>query len=106
MGDGHLPKGSVFLSTRLTPELEAEGFARELIRRAQQLRKEAGLQKNDRISLWIDAPELADAVKRFEKEIGERVGANSVTFGSVDSCDETSSTKIKGKHASLGLKKA
>jgi isoleucyl-tRNA synthetase len=103
---GTFPKGSVFLSTRLTPELEAEGFARELIRRAQQLRKEAGLQKNDRISLWIDAPELADAVKRFEKEIGERVGANSVTFGSVDSCDETSSTKIKGKHASLGLKKA
>lgn len=102
---GTFSKGSVFLKTTLSPDLEAEGFARELIRRAQQLRKQAGLQKNDRISLFIDAPELASSVKAFEEEMKQRVGADSLVFGTCDGCDETFEAKIKGKKATLGLKK-
>jgi isoleucyl-tRNA synthetase len=41
------------LDTGLTPELRAEGDARELARAIQDLRREAGLELDDRIELWI-----------------------------------------------------
>lgn len=60
--DGEL---SVELDTQLTPELEAEGEARELIREIQKLRKNAGLEVDDLVSVtapgwpegWQDAIE-------------------------------------------------
>lgn len=48
----------VVLDTELTPELEREGLARDLVRMIQQARKDAGLHVSDRIALWF---ELGDA---------------------------------------------
>ncbi len=50
----------VVLDTGLTPELRAEGDARELARAVQDLRREAGLELDDRIELWTGP--LPDAV--------------------------------------------
>ncbi|MEP6640185.1 MAG: DUF5915 domain-containing protein, partial [Chloroflexota bacterium] len=50
----------VVLDTELTPELIAEGDARELARAIQDLRREAGLALDDRIDLWVRS--LPDAV--------------------------------------------
>jgi len=47
---------SVKLDTKLTPELEAEGFARELARKVQAERKKAGLKKGDLITLKLYLP--------------------------------------------------
>jgi isoleucyl-tRNA synthetase len=44
----------VVIDTTLTPELRAEGDARELQRAIQDLRKDAGLELDDRIVLWVD----------------------------------------------------
>ncbi|HEX6242570.1 MAG TPA: class I tRNA ligase family protein, partial [Polyangiales bacterium] len=44
---------TVMLDTRITPELHAEGLARELVNRIQNLRKQAGLDVSQRIRLVL-----------------------------------------------------
>jgi len=46
----------VALDTQLTPELEAEGLAREVAHRLQGLRKTAGLEVSDRVVASIEGP--------------------------------------------------
>ena len=50
--------GKLRLDTKLTPQLLAEGFTREVIRRIQSLRKKAGLEKKDKIELLIAGKKL------------------------------------------------
>ena len=51
---GMLPRGGfVVLDTAVTPELAAEGLARDVVRAVQQARKDAGLDVSDRISLTL-----------------------------------------------------
>ncbi|MGK2881437.1 MAG: isoleucine--tRNA ligase [Mycobacterium sp.] len=54
-----LPDGSglVVLDGVVTPELEAEGWAKDRIRELQELRKSTGLEVSDRISVTMAVPE-------------------------------------------------
>lgn len=54
----------VVLDTTLDAELEAEGYARDLVRTIQDARKEAGLHIADRIALALEVP--ADRVGAVE----------------------------------------
>jgi isoleucyl-tRNA synthetase len=51
--------GFVLLDTRVTPELEAEGLARDVIRAVQQSRKDAELDVSDRIALTLGVDDAA-----------------------------------------------
>ncbi|HSF35491.1 MAG TPA: class I tRNA ligase family protein, partial [Nocardioides sp.] len=79
---GMLPRGGfVVLDTAVTPELEAEGAARDLVRAVQQARKDAGLQVSDRISLTVAGPGATLAAARtHEALIADETLATSVSY--------------------------
>lgn len=61
--------GFVVLDTAVTPELEAEGLARDVIRAVQQARKDAGLDVSDRIALVIHGDDAAVAAVSVHREL-------------------------------------
>jgi len=69
----------IVLDTELTPELEAEGYARDLIRSIQDKRKAEGLNVGDRIVLTLAVPaERVAAVESHRDLISGEVLATSV----------------------------
>jgi isoleucyl-tRNA synthetase len=79
---GVLPRGGfVVLDTAVTPELEAEGTARDLVRAVQQARKDAGLAVSDRIALTVSAPTATlDAARAHEALLAEETLATRVSY--------------------------
>jgi isoleucyl-tRNA synthetase len=70
---GLLPGGGfVVLDTAVTPELEAEGVARDLVRAVQQARRDAGLEVADRIGLTISADASAADAARTHADLIRR----------------------------------
>jgi len=63
----------VVLATEVSPELLAEGLARDLVRVIQDLRKELNCDFTDRIEIGIvsEAPELCSAIKQYRDYIAE-----------------------------------
>ncbi len=72
-------KGTEFdieLDTELTPELEAEGYAREISRNIQSFRKKLGLEKKDKIKLFISTDDKFKKIIEKQKEfIKERTNS-------------------------------
>ncbi len=76
-----LPSGGfVVLDTAVTPELAAEGLARDVVRAVQQARKDAGLEVTDRITLTLagDAAAVAAIQAHADLIAGETL-ATSLT---------------------------
>jgi isoleucyl-tRNA synthetase len=74
---------TVALDVTLTEELRQEGLARELVNRLQNLRKDSGLEVQDRISVHLAASapaELRAAVASFGDYIREEVQALRLDF--------------------------
>ena len=69
----------VVLDVHVSPELESEGQARDLVRLVQQARKDAGFEVTDRISLGLDLPsEMEQRLGSHMRWIAEQVLATSV----------------------------
>ena len=74
----------VVLDLTLTPELEAEGLARDFIRMVQDARKKADLKVSDRIALHYEAAGKAGAaIAAHENAIADQVLATAMTQGGV-----------------------
>lgn len=86
-----LPDGAglVVLDGTVTPELEAEGWAKDRIRELQDLRKSSGLEVSDRISVVIAVPpERQEWARTHAGLIAGEILATSFEFGEpVDGAD-------------------
>ena len=61
--------GFVVLNTEVTPELEAEGVARDIVRAIQQARKDAGLEVSDRIRTRVGADQATVDALEAHREL-------------------------------------
>jgi isoleucyl-tRNA synthetase len=76
-------KGSltVALDITITPELKAEGSARELVNRIQTIRKESGFELMDRITVTLNEnADLQPAFIQFKEYICREILADSLEF--------------------------
>jgi len=74
-------KGSLTLALdiTLTPELEAEGNAREFVNRIQKIRKDSGFELTDRIVVKVAAPNgMKDSLARFNTYICAEILADKL----------------------------
>ncbi|WP_254536524.1 isoleucine--tRNA ligase [Halomarina litorea] len=70
-------RGVVYVDTSLTEDIESEGYAREVIRRVQEMRKDLDLDLDRQIRLSVDVADdrVAELVARHEALIAEEVRA-------------------------------
>ena len=72
---------TVALDINVTPELQEEGNARELVNRIQKIRKESGLDVTDRINVNIqDFPTLNSAIINYSDYICAEILADSINI--------------------------
>ncbi|WP_135821875.1 isoleucine--tRNA ligase [Halostella litorea] len=71
-------RGVVYVDTTLTEDIESEGYAREVIRRVQEMRKDLDLDIEERIRLELTVADdrVADLVDRHRDLIREEVRAD------------------------------
>ena len=87
------------LDKSLTPELLAEGKARELIRAIQAARKHAGLRQDDKIKLSLSC----DLPKGYEELIKSEVGATEISQNQNYAHDEIA--KLDGENITISLER-
>ena len=95
------------LDKHLTPELEAEGLSREVIRVVQKARKDAGLSVDDRILLTLstDDTKLNSAIDTWS----DSIMAETLTTASLTEdqpAEYTTTVKVAGSALRLELAKA
>lgn len=96
----------VVLDLAITPELEAEGRARDLVRMIQQARKDAGLNVADRIALAVDVPaEFKPAIATHGDYIREQTLAVSLGEGA-GSAEKQLTQELDGETFVIGISKA
>ena len=95
---------TVALDTVLTEELIAEGFVRELISKIQTMRKEAGFNVTDHISITLSGSEtVTDIATKYKPDITGDTLADSLTKGKLDGF--VKEWDINGETVNIGVKK-
>ena len=95
---------TVVLDINLTEELLEEGFVREIISKVQTMRKEAGFEVMDKITISVAGNDKVAAImKRNEEVIFADVLATGIEYGEVSGY--TKSWNINGEKVDLGVTK-
>jgi isoleucyl-tRNA synthetase len=108
--DNKIVELSVKLDTKLTPELESEGYAREISRKVQAARKKAGFIKTDKINLAVKLDKsLVDQLESQKDFIKDRTNAIEILIS--DNIEETGfkhlfEDKVKKQEIKILFKKA
>ena len=106
--EGYMTEGdnevTVVLDTNLTPELLEEGMVRELISKIQTMRKEAGFEVMDKITVSYKADQkVKDIFAKYGEEIAKEVLAESVVADMVSGYQKE--WNINGETVVLGVEK-
>ena len=95
---------TIVLDIQLTEELLEEGFVREIISKVQTMRKEAGFEVMDKITISVaNNDKVAEIMKRNEETIFHDVLATDVQYGEVKGY--TKNWNINGEKVDLGVEK-
>lgn len=79
---------TVALNTDITPELEQEGWVREVVRGIQDTRKKLDLPIEKRVDIVLDVDdELKAAIQTFESTLRDNVLVATLSFGAVDAME-------------------
>jgi len=95
----------VALDTRISPELAAEGMARDVVRLVQELRKSSGLEIEDRITLYLASP-VAELQSAIDTHWATIAGETLATARATTAPAGAKLAKVEGKELTLGLVKA
>ncbi len=96
---GDYKHGQLYIDSTRTPELDHEGYAREIMRRIQELRKTIGLRRKDRVQvhLIVDA-DIEKGISVWETEIKAKCGITDLVFSQDDMPLKNKAVEeIKGK---------
>jgi len=97
---------SVAVSCYITAELEAEGMAREIVHRVQNMRRSAGYEIADHIVMYYEADAfIMQSLSSFADYVMQETLARSVEEGVPDDVDLKETFKISGYTVLLGVKK-
>ena len=95
---------TVVLDTTLTPELEEEGFVREIVSKLQSMRKDAGFHVTDHIQVYHQGSEkIAQVLKDHEASILSDVLGEACHHDQLDGY--TAQWDINGETTTFGVKK-
>jgi isoleucyl-tRNA synthetase len=97
----------ILLDGRITPELELEGLAREIVRHVQNARKDADLQMDDRIALRLttDAAKLQEAIRVHGEYIAAETLVVEWTTAPMGGKSHTVQVEIEKMKLTIELKK-
>ena len=93
LGSGEDPRTE--LDLKLTPELEAEGYAREVTRQVQAYRKKLGLNKNQKVELYLIVDdEFGKILDSQNAYIKDKTNSKTLKIKNVTTLKETFKSKI------------
>ncbi|MGC9346824.1 MAG: DUF5915 domain-containing protein, partial [Anaerolineae bacterium] len=97
----------VALDTTITPELELEGLAREVVRRVQELRKQADYDLTDRVRVEYKADgKLAEALQTHGDTIADEVLADELVAVPAPEGDEVLEDNVDGDALVLAVQRS
>jgi isoleucyl-tRNA synthetase len=97
----------VAVATELSPELEAEGIAREVVRRLQTMRRSAGLDIADHIVTYYNGGDSIQMVMtQFADYIKQETLSQDLISAAPPAESYTEKFRISNHEISLGIKKA
>jgi len=98
---------TVAVDAEITPELRAEGLAREVVRRIQAMRKDAGFDISDRITTGyqVEDGDLAQVFESWGDYIREETLTVELLHGRLPEGAYTETHNVEGQQLTLGVKK-
>jgi isoleucyl-tRNA synthetase len=97
----------VALEIKLTPKLQHEGYAREIVRHIQALRKQADYNVDDRIKVYYELAkhEIKETFENFADYIKKETLAQSLAEKKSEDVDIKKEVRINDAQLWIGLKK-